>query len=51
MGSIERGFGWSPWIVLLVLGLPAAILLIYFLLRIEPATMSRLFQMTGPNRL
>jgi hypothetical protein len=50
MGSIERGFGWSPWIVLLVLGLPAAILLIYFLLRIEPATMSRLFSDDGPKQ-
>ena len=50
MGSIQRGFGCSPWIVLFVLGLPTAILLLYFLLRIEPDTMSWLFPNDGRKR-
>ena len=51
MGSIQRGFGCSPWIVLLVLGLPTAILLIYFLVRVEPDTMSSLFPNDGRKRI
>ncbi len=43
MASVERGFGWSPWIVLLVFGVPIAIALLYFFLRIEPASLRWLF--------
>ena len=43
MFSMERGFGWSPWTVLVVLGVPIACVLIYFLLRIQPVTVSWLF--------
>ena len=50
MGSIQRGFGWSPWLVLLVLGLPTAMVLIYFLLRIEPASILQLFPDDRPKR-
>ena len=38
MYSLERGFGWSPWTVLFVLGIPTACVLLYFLLRIQPST-------------
>jgi len=51
MGSVQRGFGWSPWMVLLVLGLPTLILLVYFTLRIEPATLSWLFPNDRPKQV
>ena len=50
MGSIQHGFAWSPWLVLLVLGLPTAMLLLYFLVRIEPATILRLFPSDKPKQ-
>ena len=39
MGTLERGFGWSPWTVLIVLGIPTAAALVYFVFRIEPSTL------------
>ncbi len=39
MYAVERGFGWSPWTLLFVFGIPVAIVLGYFLLRIEPRTL------------
>ncbi len=50
MFSLERGFGWSPWTVLLVLGAPTALVLIYFLLRIQPQSVSWLFPDSAPRR-
>jgi hypothetical protein len=50
MGSIQRGFGWSPWTVLLVLGLPTAMLLLYFFFRVEPVTIQRLFPNDKPKQ-
>ena len=47
MGSIQRGFGWSPWTVIVVLGVPIAVAVIYFFLKIEPASLAWLF----PNSL
>lgn len=43
MGSVQRGFGWSPWTVLIVLGTPTLLALAYFLLRIVPSTLRWLF--------
>jgi hypothetical protein len=43
MRSMERGFGWSPWTVIFVLGIPTACALIYFLVRIQPLSLSWLF--------
>ncbi len=43
MGSLERGLGWSPWIVLIVLGVPTLVATLHFFLRIVPATALRLF--------
>jgi hypothetical protein len=43
MFAAERGFGWSPWTLLVVFGIPTAIALVYFLLRIEPSTLRWLF--------
>ncbi len=36
MFAVEKGLGWSPWTLLIVLGIPTAIVLAWFLLRIEP---------------
>ncbi len=39
MGTLERGFGWSPWMTLIVLGIPTAVALVYFLFCIQPETL------------
>lgn len=39
MFAVERGLGWSPWTLLVVLGIPTAIAVGYFFLRIEPETL------------
>lgn len=38
MGSVQRGFGWSPWTLLVAFGIPTAMVLVYFLFRIVPST-------------
>ena len=43
MGSIERGFGWSPWIVLIVLGIPTVIALVWLFARAIPVSLAWLF--------
>jgi hypothetical protein len=43
MYAVERGFGWSPWTLLLLFGIPTAVVLVYFLARIEPKTLRWLF--------
>ncbi len=50
MGSIQRGFGWSPWTILLVLGIPTLLALIYFFARIEPATLAWIFPDSAAKR-
>jgi len=50
MSSLERGLGWSPWTVLVVLGIPTAYALIYFLLRIQPLTVSWFLPRRPPRR-
>ena len=39
MFAVERGFGWSPWTLLIVFGIPTVLATGYFFLRIEPATL------------
>jgi hypothetical protein len=51
MGSVQRGFGWSPWTLLVVLGIPTAIVLGYFLFRIVPATITWLFPDSAARRV
>ena len=51
MGHLERGFGWSPWTVLIVLGIPTAFALVYFLLRIEPSALQWLFPYSPARRV
>jgi len=50
MGSIQRGFGWSPWTVIVVLGIPIAAAMTYFFLKIEPASLTWLFPNSVPQR-
>jgi hypothetical protein len=40
MGSVQRGFGWSPWTLILVFGIPTLVALIYFFARIQPNTLA-----------
>ena len=50
MGSIQRGFGWSPWTILVVLGIPTLLAVIYFFVRIQPATLTWLFPESAAKR-
>ena len=50
MGSIQRGFGWSPWTILLVLGIPTLLATIYFFARIGPVTLTWLFPESAAKR-
>ena len=50
MGSIQRGLDWSPWTILVVLGIPTLLALIYFFARIEPVTLAWLFPESATKR-
>ena len=51
MYAVERGLNWSPWTLLIVFGIPTALVLGYFLLRIEPETLHWLFLISVPKRI
>lgn len=51
MGSVQKGFGWSPWMIMLVLGVPTLILLVHFLRRTAPATLNWLFPESRAQRV
>ena len=51
MGSLQRGFGWSPWLVLLLLGLPTAGAFGWFFARVVPASLAWLFPQNLAQRL
>ena len=51
MGSVRKGFGWSPWTIILVLGVPTLIILVWFLWRIVPATLAWLFPESRGRRV
>lgn len=50
MYAVERGFGLSPWTLLVVFGIPTALVLATFLLRIEPRTLQWLFPASPARR-
>ena len=50
MGELETGLGWSPWVVLVVLGIPTLAATMYFFLRIVPATVNWLFPLSPVAR-
>lgn len=43
MGSLKRGFEWSPWLVLLLLGITTAGVLGWLFIRVVPASLTWLF--------
>jgi hypothetical protein len=48
--AVEKGLGWSPWTLLIVCGIPVALVLIYFIARIEPDTLRWLFPQSKMKR-
>jgi hypothetical protein len=50
MGSVQRGFGWSPWTLLVVFGLPTLIAMIWLFLRVVPQTLRQLFPASAPRQ-
>jgi hypothetical protein len=49
-GSVERGFGWSPWTVIVLLGIPTLAAMVYLFARIEPLTLRWLFPASRAKR-
>ena len=43
MGSVERGFGWSPLLLLAIFGLPTFVAMIWLFLSVLPRTLRQLF--------
>lgn len=50
MGSIERGLGWSPWVVLVVLGVPTLAAMLWLFGRIVPRTLLQPFPTSRPRQ-
>jgi hypothetical protein len=50
LGQLETGLGWSPWVALVVLGIPTLAATLYFFLRIVPTTVNRLFSISPVAR-
>ncbi|GBQ66274.1 hypothetical protein AA103196_1339 [Ameyamaea chiangmaiensis NBRC 103196] len=49
MGSLQRGFGWSPWTIIAVLGAPTLLSLLWLLVRFIPDTARLLFPTSRVN--
>lgn len=50
MYAVEKAFGWSPWALLTIFGIPTAFAVIHFLVRIEPSALSFLFPESSAKR-
>jgi hypothetical protein len=50
MGSVERGFGWSPLTILVVFGVPTLIAMIWLFARVIPQTLRQLFPTSKPRQ-
>ena len=50
MASLERGLGWSPWTIVVLLGVPTLLVTIWFVGWIVPATVNWLFPRTPSAR-
>ena len=50
MWATEQGLGWSPWVLLVMLGIPTIFAVAYLFLRIEPETLSNLFPRSRAKR-
>ncbi len=51
MFAVKKGFGWSPWTLLIAFGNPTAAVLVYYFLRIMPSTLHWLFPASPAQRL
>lgn len=51
MGSVQKGFGWSPWTIMLLVGVPTLVILARFLIRIVPDTLAWLFPESPAQRI
>ncbi len=51
MFAVKKGFGWSPWTLLIAFGNPTAAVLVYYFLRIMPSTLHWLFPASPAKRL
>ena len=51
MGALQRGFGWSPWLVLVLLGVPTLVALGWFFVRVVPNSLEWLFPRNPAQRL
>jgi hypothetical protein len=51
MFAVEKGFHWSPWTLLIVFGIPTAVALWYFFVRIELETLRWLFPYSAARRI
>jgi hypothetical protein len=50
MGSVQRGFGWSPSTLLLVFGVPTLIAMLWLFARVVPQTLRQLFPTSAPRQ-
>jgi hypothetical protein len=51
MFSVVHGFGVSPWLVLVVLGIPTLAALVWFILYVAPDSLRRLWPNSGAARV
>lgn len=50
MGALQRGFGWSPWLVLGLLGVPTLVALVWFFGWVVPASLKWVFPQNPAQR-
>ena len=50
MFAVERGLGWSPWMLLVLFGIPTAGVLVYFFSQFQPRTLRWLFPESATRR-
>ena len=50
MGSVQRGFGWSPLTILVVFGVPTIIALVWLFAGVIPQTLRQLFPNNKPRQ-
>ena len=51
MFAVERGFGWSPWVLMIAFGVPTAIAVMYFFSRTEPEALAWIFPRSRAQRI
>ncbi len=51
MFAVEKGFGWSPWTLLVLFGIPTVCMVAYFFACIEPRTLRWVFPVARGQRV